>query len=490
MDLWHGLTLGRIRDPAVEPYRPHVRFDNRRLSDPKGWRNGLIYSSWQFLAIPDLVPLLASGRMTGPIGRRRRLLSRLDDAARETFKDRRRWVLVLMALEARYLPQLDPEWLHLINTELERWDDYRALFDPVATAAALEVTADEIYREAERLLFRASRLDPMGEWSHLVRRAPRKTWRSLTDNALMALEHRMAAEVLLLFYEDLAVREKAEPLPTTGRVWHPLAERLSARRAEPIDQLLARLGVSPHPGVVLAVEGETEELLVPRVFDQLSLRRTPDLVRILCIRGADKQLALVAAATIAPLVGQRHDDGYDLIRPPTRLLIAVDHDPKWASDEQVARQRRNIIDEVKKVVVAQGAALSDDDLETLVHVRQWPGRCFEYAHFTDVELATAMMQVHPTCGGLTGSALIDRIAAVRARGGDIKDVWDQTWLPTKPKKPVVADALWPILERNIDDARWRESIEIPMVAQVVHEAYTLAQEVTYGTYVIRAADEN
>jgi hypothetical protein len=93
-----------------------------------------------------------------------------------------------------------------------------------------------------------------------------------------------------------------------------LNERISARHGE-LDALLVRLGMSPHPGVVLVVEGETEELLVPRVFDHYGLRRTPDLVRILCLRGADKQLALVAAATVAPLLGERHADGWDMIRP-------------------------------------------------------------------------------------------------------------------------------------------------------------------------------
>jgi len=39
------------------------------------------------------------------------------------------------------------------------------------------------------------------------------------------------------------------------------------------------------------------------------------------------------------------------------------------------------------------------------------------------------------------------------------------------------------------DARWSETEEISRVAEVVHEVYLLAQESTYGTYVIRAADD-
>jgi hypothetical protein len=156
---------------------------------------------------------------------------------------------------------------------------------------------------------------------------------------------------------------------------------------------------------------------------------------------------------------------------------------------KVANQRRNIITEIEKVVAAQGATLSAEDLDTLVIVHRWPGKCFEYAHFTDDELATAMRAIHPTCGGLTWPALVARISAIRARGSDVKDVWDSAWTP-KPTKPALANALWPILKKKIDDAKWSETDEIPRVAEVVHEAYLLAQQSTYGSYVIRAADES
>ena len=104
------------------------------------------------------------------------------------------------------------------------------------------------------------------------------------------------------------------------------------------------------------------------------------------------------------------------------------------------------------------------------------------------ELATAMTTIHPTCGGLTHPGLVHRISVIRARGSDVKDVWDTAWAP-KPTKLALAEALWPILKKKIDDARWSETEEIPRVAEVVHEAYLLAQESTYGTYVIRAADD-
>ncbi len=398
------------------------------------------------------------------------------------------WVPVLAALEARYLPTIDPEWLHLTGVEVQQWDGFHAGYDPVAMAGLLEVKPEETLAFAERLLLRAHMRDPTGDWSRLIRRAPERAWKTLTGDALVALDYRLAAEVLLLFYEDLADRNSAPPLPQPSRsAWHPLFERISDQGDEQLDSLLAELGVSPHPGVVLVVEGETEELLVPRVFDHLELRRTPDLIRLLCMRGANANLALVAAAMVAPILGQRRGDSYEMIRPPSSLVIAVDQDHGWDTPEKIDRQRCKILDAIRKVISAQGATVSSEVLEAFVNVKQWPARCFEFAHFDDVELAEALRRIHPTCGGLDEPSLIAHIARIRARGLDIKKVWDQTWTP-QPSKITLADALWPPLKAKIDDARSSQTKPIPAVAEIVHDAYLLAQQSNYGTYWIRAAD--
>jgi hypothetical protein len=70
-----------------------------------------------------------------------------------------------------------------------------------------------------------------------------------------------------------------------------------------------------------------------------------------------------------------------------------------------------------------------------------PRRCFEFAHFTDHELADGIMAVHHTINGLTRQELIEAIAADRARSKDIKAVWSQ-W-DHMPGKPELAEALCP-----------------------------------------------
>lgn len=486
-ELRRALNEGRVRDPGSEPFRPRLRFDERRISDSPGWWNGLLYSRWQLISVPHLRKRLTFARYVGPREHRRLVLPELDEWSGPYVEQERRWALVLTALEARYFPTIDSEWLQLTNVEAEQWQEYRLRFDAGAIAQAVAVSIDDVCRRAEQLLSRAKDIDPTGDWGDLIRRAPRRAWKTLKGDALVALDYRMAAEMLLQFRDDLDPNAEKPGSAASRTCWHPEDERLSAMRREPIDVTLAHLGVSPHPGVVLAVEGETEELLVPRVFDHLGLRRTPDLVRILCMRGGDRDLTLVAAATVAPILGERRSDGYDMIRPPTRLVIAVDRDAGWDTDAKVASRRNLILREVQKVVEAQGAEPSPEDLASLVEIERWPARCFEFAHFSPAELAAAMAAIHPTCGGLSTTELIARIVAVRDANKDIKAVWDADWIP-KPTKPALAEALWPVLKEKIDAAIRDAAVEVPPVADIVQHAYNLAQQSTYGTYVMSAAD--
>jgi hypothetical protein len=485
--LREALATGRIRDPAVEPFRPRLRFDGGRITDPCGWWNGLLYSRWQLLCLADVRGRLSRRRLVGDFSKRRVVLPELDQWSADRAVRFRRWALVLLAVEARYLPVIDPEWLSLTNVDAEDWQAYRDQFDPVAVTDDLGINSEELRSHAEWLLSCAHSMDPNGRWSRLIKRAPSRSWKTLTGDALLASEHRIAAELLLLLYEDLARGGACEALPADfGMAWHPLVERVSAGRAEPVDVLLAELGISPHPGVVLMVEGETEELLAPRVFDALGLRRTPDLVRILTMPGAGRDLTLLAAATIAPIVGERHDDVYEMVRPPTRLLIAVDPDEGWQTAEDVARQRRRIIAEVEKVVSAQGAALSPEDVDSLVVVHRWPASCFEFAHFSDEELSDGLLAIHSSCGGLSRESLVQAIADIRDRKLDIKRVWDADWKP-KPSKPDLAEVMWPVLQQKIEEARRNANASVPPIAAIVDHAYRLAQQSSWGTYVVGAA---
>lgn len=393
-------------------------------------------------------------------------------------------------MEARYLPVLDPEWIHISNADPDEWREYRATFDAVAVSETLKYTAENAREDAEFLLVRAHSIDPLGRgWSQLVRRAPRDSWKDLKDAALSAMDLRETAETLLLFYEDLVQHTKAEPLPEMGSMmaWHPLHERLSYRR-DTLDQDLMRLGISPHPRVVLAIEGDTEEVHIPKVWKALGYADAPELVRTLKLGTVTRDLQKVAALAAAPLVARKMigQDFWELIKPPTKLLVAVDPKGRYFGPGKVSKTRADILNEIRYVLKAQGAQTSDEELDHLVEIYTWSERCYEFTHFTNEELADGIMAVHTTVNGLMRDELIRALAAERRRRKDIKEVWS-LW-SYGVSKVKLAEALWPVLERKIQTAKSDDTAPVPEIVEVVQHAYMTAQSWRYKSFVLTATE--
>jgi hypothetical protein len=492
IELRHVRDRGRLCDLAELPFKPWLRFE-RKKEDPREWWNGLLYSRYQLLVLPELNSVLVKQRYRR--SRDGKLLVRLpqpDEYVRQEAARFRRMALILAAIEARYLPKLDAERLYLVNTDEDEWRRYRDSFDPVSVNRWLGYSATQALEDAEHLLFKAHTFDPVGSsWSQLMRRAPRKAWERLKDAALLAIDYRIAAELLLLFYEDLADRGQAEPLPVISFPnWHPLNERLSYRHGT-LDRNLMDLGISPHPRVVLVIEGDTEQVHVPLVWKALDYPNAPELMRVLKLGGVNRDLEKVAAVTAAPLVDGEigGPEGWQLIKPPTRLLIAVDPEGQFETAAKVARTRNKIMREIQDVLRTQGVTNAKPaELDELVQIHTWSASCYEFTHFTDDELSDGIMTVHTTINGWTRQQLLDRIASERRRRKDIKEVWSQ-W-ERKPSKVELANALWPILEGKIRRRLTDPEAPTPEIAEIVWLAYVTAQNWRYESFVLSAAPDS
>lgn len=493
IELRHARDKGRLTDLAAIPFRRKLRFE-RREGDSRLWWNGLIYSRYQLLVLPELRDILSHRRQQIRDGQ---LVTRLPSSGPFTLERITRFrsiILALTALEARYFPKLDAEWLHLNNTDEEEWGKYRQAFDPVVISQLLGYSARQARRDAEWLLFCARRFDPLGDsWSRLVRRAPSSKWKDLKNDALLAMDYWIAAEILLLFYEDLADRGQAEPLPDT-----PSYERLSYRERT-LDQDLMDLGISPHPRVVLAVEGETEQEHVPRVWEELEYPDAPELMRLLVLGGTNKDPVKIAALAAAPLVAGKAPSqrpAWLLIKPPTRLFIAIDPEGLFAPS-RVTKTRANILNEIRAVLRAQGVEHpSPAELDELVEIRTWSASCYEFAQFNDEELAEAIMAVHYTIDGWTKDELVAALRYWRNKKEDIKRVWESgRWIEQGQRmtggwaygvsKTKLSKSLWPTLKEKINRCRADASESVPEIVQVVQDSYHLAQRWRYQSYVLR-----
>lgn len=505
-DLRVARDTGRLRDPAATPYQQRLSFEPTKRTWPTNspW-TGLLYSPYQLLALPELEATLERQTFHK---RGERIIARIPKPSKsllDRMEQFRKLAIVLTAAEPRYLPNLDREFIQLSNVpDIADWEEYRARFDPAQTQTWLSYPSAQMSQDAQfLLLMRAHRLDPVGDgWSQLMRRAPAKSRKYLKDAALIAMDDRIAAEILLRFYEDLALRGHAEPLPDLSGAmgWHPLQERLSNRQ-NTLDEALTDLGVSPYPRVVLALEGETEVYHAPLVWHALGYSSAPELIRILKLGGVGRNLQKVAALNVAPLVGRQvmgpRGTAWTVTRPPAYLLLAIDPDEPFNTPEGREKERTKLLREIKDVLKDQGVERPDpDELDHLIEIRVWDAPCYEFAHFTDEELADGITAVHPTVGGWTRDELVTALGYWRMRGSDVKRVWtsgrwDETaqrvtgrkWTP-EPSKVDLAKALWPALLRKVHLAMVADDTPVPLIMQAISDAYRIAQQRRHLSFVI------
>ncbi len=499
--LYGARAAGKLLDLSATPFNPRLPFD-RTKADPRRWWNGLIYTWYQLAALPELLSLLEQRRysLRGNVKR-----ARVPDPNKYFVQHMARFWRVAVAataLEARYLPSLDPEWIQLSNTEIEDWERYRSNFDPVAMSELLGYPAAQIRQDADQLLLRARHIDPMGdEWSRLVRRAPASSHKGLKNAALSAMDLRVTAEILVRFYEDLASHGLAEPLPEIDprSGWWFMHERLSFRR-DTLDKNLMDLGISPHPRVVLAVEGDTEESHVPKILKLLEYSDAPELIRVLNLGGTKRDIQKLAVLAAAPLVSHKGVDGdrefWWLIKPPTCFMVAADPENFFAPNK-VAETRNKAIEEIRKTLRDQKIKADDSEIQALLEIYTWNQSCYEFAHFSDDELADGIMAVHRTCDGWSRAELVAALAYWRNRKEDVKRVWESGKWDAQLGKPSgkweyavsktkLAEALWPALERKIRVAITDEAEPFPEIVTVVQRAHHRAQTWRYRSFVLPA----
>lgn len=148
-----------------------------------------------------------------------------------------------------------------------------------------------------------------------------------------------------------------------------------------------------------------------------------------------------------------------LNRPFARLLLLADAEKKYASPASRRREKTLLREQILGELPRDLRGSLRTQRARLVTTQTWGTHPFEFAHFTDAELASGMtaMAGSPFPAGRT--ALMAALAAERAkppatnaRGGpNVENAWSG-WGGRRFGKPQFADQMWPILERKIKRA--------------------------------------
>jgi hypothetical protein len=194
-------------------------------------------------------------------------------------------------------------------------------------------------------------------------------------------------------------------------------------------------------------------LLMPRVLEEIYGEPVPTtVVQLLDMKSVDRDLDLVVRHVVSPRISEEYGDFARLARPPTRVLIAVDPEKRFATRALQRLERSKLVQRLFESLPNRlRTPAARDELESLVEVTTWGTLPWEFANFTDAELAAGILSCVPHPSGVTRAQVVAALQSERTtkqrRSPNIDRVY-ASW-PQRPRKVEVAEALWPRLQAKI-----------------------------------------
>jgi hypothetical protein len=454
---------GRLYDPATLP-EAQPRWVDHETEGIKFRSDWFLYSAFQIIGLKQA---LRSRDL--PEGSAYR-----ETALQETAAIRRT-VRLLLALEPRFhseliglLPEMSDESI---------WDFYEWIDDRTVSSKILSSmgwTADEAETTGRDLVRDADSIDPLRDWLDLVSQVGPNRRKDLKGAALFALELRYAAEALF----RAAAEANAETTEEQTARLHQDRRGRPRRLIElgDLDGTLTRYGISPHPSLLLVVEGATEKYVIPAVMQALGFTVAPNFIRVVDRHGVGQSLTPLLDHALVPYTGTPEPDGrIPLHRPVTRLLVVTDPEGKLTTDEQRTKAvngwKAQIEQSLPKGPVRSSVATHI--LDDLVHLETWndQGASFEFAHFSDHEIASAIAAQDKRDRAQSVAGLEAVVAKRRVEIKGITDLVDNV----QGSKTELAKALTPLVLKKIEGLNQSEAeaTGIPVV-RIVLKAVQLA----------------
>ena len=205
---------GRLRDPSATRFLP--------------WPNPLskaelLYSWFQLLALQQLGPWVGhfKGRRVGDGVEWE--LPPADNMAVAKARGTRSLAIILEVLSPRYRPRVVNSFS--VSFPEDSAEMGRHIWSPPSSTSSEQVLLsgiepDTFLGQAESLLTQARFFDPMGDWHQVVRTGAPNRWSDLKFDALQAMDWRIAAEMLLLFYIEKALATHRKHKDNIDKVWN------------------------------------------------------------------------------------------------------------------------------------------------------------------------------------------------------------------------------------------------------------------------------
>jgi len=445
-----------------------------------------VYSQHQLMALPVV------SRALGFLDRkpwhegepvRLKASSRWKSAWQMDSRKLREMAIAASAIEPIYYPRVTGRLKLRGHSDLRDFRDFDLWRDGLQVTHMLGwlgIDADWLKESGSRLLYEADRIDPLRDWSELVARADPDKWALLRGAARSAMDLRITAELFLGYHDDLVEAGKTMSLnQPRQRTRGPFAYRL--KRTRPLDGVLTEFGLSPHPRLVLVVEGATELLLIRRAMEMLGVSTDEDFISVQDAEGVDKDLKALLGF-LAPRVKPDTEGRYlDLIRPPTRFLVVFDPEGRVSTEEARSKRRTGWVDRIHRAIPCESKNQAvREQIDPLVELTTWNqrGESFEFAHFTDRQIAVAIGRLPGHRQPQTLQAATTTVTKLRSVRGGLDSMFPNS------SKGRLAEELLPVLEAKIRRAQSRGAVGNIAMVKVLDRAIELAYEFPRRNLVI------
>ena len=214
---------------------------------------------------------------------------------------------------------------------------------------------------------------------------------------------------------------------------------------------------------------------------KLEVRRDDDFISIQDAEGVTTNLGPLLAY-LAPQPGENEADRYVRpLRPLTRFVVVFDPEGPVTTNADREKRRQVWVDRIMRALPGEmQTAVVREQVESLVAIRTWTkrGESFEFAHYTDRELARAIDKLDRRERKPERERLVKLVAQARARRKNLKILLKGFG------KIELAEELWPLLERKLDRALSKQTERRIPVVPILDEATQMAHEFGRGNTVI------
>lgn len=461
-------SQGQLFTPETESFRPWAN-DLVRVGNRSEAASVYLYSPWQLLKLVEFRMELRGFRRTSRTWKESKFRAPTPSAF--CVLPMHQWVfVVLSALEPKYLPGVVLTVKGTSGPASDKWfEDYGSWRDgarPEDLSSWLRLTPDQTSNAADALSSRTRFFDPLRQWTDLVRLMSPDKWEQLKGDARLAIDHRLAAELLYRLRDDLSEVGAAPPLAElTSFAWHPRLDRWN-RPSAALDRVLTDFGLSPDPSLVWALEGQVEVLMAGRTMDYLNVPNYRSFIHLFDIGGNDKDYGLLAQFVAVPTTGQLLSHDFVLLeRPVTRFLVSTDPENKLQTQTDRAAMRARIVSSIfNKLPKQYRTPPAREQIDQLVSVEAWSeDQSFEFAHFSDGDLVGAIRAAYLARDGQLVDIDPSEVAALRLRHGNLKALLNRLPSPAFAKDELV-NLLWPYLKGQLDAAKDADNLDrIPLV---------------------------